>query len=195
MTARRRGATFAALAMLCLAAGVWTGPARAQLVLNAPLERYTIRSFRYSPPAGQGWRSTEMEANGLNFVFAERTVPGAINIRADITLEAFDVPAGSAVPSARALTELARGQQAAERKQSLVSSTEVSTVPGRQGLQTYSLVSKIGEVEIHEVFFVLLSPDRSSYLVAKFATKEPGYRDELYWAQFYGALSSLGSDG
>ena len=40
-----------------------------------------------------------------------------------------------------------------------------------------------------------MTPDRSAYLVAKFTTKEPGHKDQLYWVQFYGALSMLRLSG
>lgn len=183
--------------MACAVTVVLAGVVQAQgpLVLNVPLKSYRVGAFRYSPPTADGWRSSAVEARALGFVFAERTPAGTVNIRASVSIEAFEVPQGAAIGSGRELTEIALDQQTAQRKAALVAVSTVSTVPGRQGFETYTLVSKAGDTELHETFFVLLAPDRLAYLVAKFATQEPTYRDQLYWAQFYGALNSLRLDG
>lgn len=183
------------LAGLGLASVLFAVPVAGQLMLNLPLERYTLEPFVYSPPSAEGWRSTEVGANSLGLVFAERSEPGGVNIRADVAIETFAIPEGGFSGSVRELAGLARQQQAAERQAVLVSSSAVATVPGAGVLETYTLVSVAVGNQLHEVFFVMLAPDRSAYLVAKFTTKEPGYKDQLYWAQFYGALSTLRLSG
>ena len=165
--------------------------AQETMVLTAPPEEYRSGGFAYRPPTGPGWRRLAAAGNGLRLVFAERAGEGAINMRCEFIAEAHPIPDPALVEGAAALAELGRSQQLRERGESLASATPVIALAGGSGFQTYTLVSKLGETEVYESFFVALAPDKSEYWIAKATSKEKDHQRTSYWSDLFGSLASL----
>ncbi len=170
---------------------VSAGDASAQQVLNPLSGDFTVGTFNYSPPISDGWRELSKGPSGLELVYVEGLADGQINSRAHLVLESSKVPENAEAPDPEVLTRLSRDQQIEARKDVLVGKTDISRVPGDADLYRYTLTTRGGEITLIEAFFVLLARDRSEYVVAKLATREPDYEKSPYFPDFYGSLASL----
>jgi hypothetical protein len=174
---------------------VWAGGAAAQgLTMLAPLlPEYRLGQVQYTPPKGDGWRQVEYQPQILRLVYAEDPGGGQISLRAEFVVESHPIPDPSLVADGRDLAERSYQQRLDERQKSgsLVAQSQIALVGERDDLYTYSLVSKISGVDHAEVFYVLLAPDKSSYVAAKLATKDTAYDTTPYYPALFDSLGSL----
>lgn len=63
---------------------------------------------------------------------------------------------------------------------------------GSAGIFTYSLVLRVGDGEAFETFYVLLAPDKSAYVAAKFLSRDADYDEQPYFKPFLQSLATLG---
>jgi len=184
-----------ALAVVIVSVGlvaVGAGSAVAvEQVLSPPSPMYRLGSFVYEPPTAAGWRQLSSSPSTLELVYVEMVSDKQINSRAHVVVEASKVPVGAHVDGPEALARLSRDQQAEARRGSLVKKSGVSRVPGDSGFYAYTIASKLKGVDLMELFYVLLSGDRSEYVVLKLATREPDYKKTPYYIDIYGSLASF----
>jgi hypothetical protein len=127
-------------------------------------------------------------------VYAEQVREGTIETRFGYTMEAHEIPAGVTVADAAALAETSRKQMSEARKADLVAISPIEAVPSIENMYTYRLLvhSPVeGMPDAYEVYYVLMAPDKTQYLVIQCITKSPDYGDQIYFTQFYGSLVSL----
>ena len=53
-----------------------------------------------------------------------------------------------------------------ERGEKLVAFSKIAPIGANDKVLSYALVTRIGDEDLHEVFYVMLAPDKTSYLVA-----------------------------
>jgi hypothetical protein len=190
----------ASLSFVGLQAALWlavaTAPAEAQqmMQLDIPLAEYSLGRFTYAPPKVDGWRQMARLPNTVSLVYAEQIGEEQIETRFGVVFEAHDIPADTKVEGAAALADLSRRQMAEARKADLVGLSPIEAVPSMENLYTYRLLVKSpleGKPNVYEVYYVMMSPDATQYLVAQCITKTEEYANELYFQQFYGSLVSL----
>ncbi|HET9061821.1 MAG TPA: hypothetical protein VFO62_00900 [Candidatus Binatia bacterium] len=160
--------------------------------IYAPVQPlYKIGAFDYRAPTVDGWRQVTSSESGFVLVYAEHVPPDQINTRLQVEAESFAVPDPKMVPGLVWLTEQGQAQQVKERGEKLVAFSKIAPIGANDKVLSYALVTRIGEEELHEIFYVTLAPDKTSYLVAKMTTKEPDYRQQVYLSQFEASLASL----
>lgn len=162
--------------------------------LDQPAKQYTLRRFTYVPPLVDGWRQIANAKDTLTLVYAEQKTPETIETLFGVAMEAHDIPAETRVESAAALADLSRRQMAEARKDDLVATSTIEQVPSIPNMYTYRLLMKApkeGEPDAYEVYYVMMAPDSTQYLVIQCITKTPEYGNELYFNQFYGSLASV----
>jgi hypothetical protein len=152
---------------------------------------YKLGDFDYRAPTADGWRQVTSSASGFVLVYAEEVPPDQINTRIQVEAEAFAVPDPKAIQDLMWLTEQGQAQQVKERGDKLIAFSKIAPVSTNDKVLSYALVTRIGEEDLQESFFVTLAPDKTSYLVAKLTTKEPDYRQQIYFGQFEASLASL----
>ena len=170
------------------------GEAAAQGVsVYAPLApRYQIGDFEYVGPKVDGWRQVTSGESSFILVYAETVEADKINTRAQLNAEAFAIPEGAATGrDTMWLTEQGQAQQVKERGADLVAFSKITPIESNAEILSYSLVSKPGGVELYEVFYVMLAPTKSSYIVAKITTKDTDFRTQPYFGQVEASLASL----
>jgi hypothetical protein len=55
----------------------------------------------------------------------------------------------------------------------------------------YSLVTRAGDKDVYEIFYVQLKPDKTAYLSAKLLTRDVDYDEQPYFKPFLLSLPSL----
>jgi hypothetical protein len=188
---RFRGFALTALALLVAA------PAAAQVQTKyvAPSDGYTIGGFRYAAPTSDGWRQVASGGEALELVYLESLGQDQVNGRAYVAMQAAEIPGDSPVKDLEGLATLSRNQQMEARGDNLVAYSPTALVAGRQDMRTFRLVTSMaGEPDrkLFEVFYVALAPDISQYLVMNFATNDEDYENQLFFAQFFASLASVG---
>lgn len=162
------------------------------MAIYAPvLPLYQIGDFQYRPPMVDGWRQITSTASTLALVYAETVASDQINTRMQVDAEAFAVPDPAMIQDLLWLTEQGQAQQVKERGDTLVAFSKITPVESNKDVQSYALVTRVGSEDFHEIFYVALAPDKTSYLVAKMTTKEPDHRQQIYFKQFEESLASL----
>jgi len=152
---------------------------------------YKIGDFNYRAPDKDGWRQVTSSESSFVLVYAEHAPPDQINTRIQVEAEAFTVPDPSIVRDLIWLAEQGQAQQVKERGDKLIAFSKIVPVASNDKVLSYALVTRIGTEDLQEVFYVTLAPDKSSYLVAKMTTKEPDYREQIYFGQLEESLASL----
>jgi hypothetical protein len=171
-----------------------SGTAAAQAVsMYAPLApKYQIGDFEYQGPKVDGWRQVTTGESSFILVYAETVDQDKINTRAQLNAEAFAIPEGLALNhDTMWLTEQGQAQQVKERGDNLVAFSKIAPVESNPAVMTYSLVSKQAGVELYETFYVMLAPNKTSYIVAKVTTKDTDFRTQPYFGQVEASLASL----
>ena len=153
---------------------------------------YTIGGFSFSPPASDGWRQLTQDREAFRLVYAEDLGEGRINTRMEVTARAFAIPDPDLVSDAATLAQTSQTQQASDRGEGLIAFSRVAQLAGAKHVHWFTLVSKVGDKDLQEAFFVALAPDKSEYFVAKLATTETDYAESPYFKPFVESLSSLG---
>ena len=170
------------------------GTAAAQgLSMYAPLApKYQIGDFEYQAPKVDGWRQVTSGEVSFILVYAEMIEGDKINTRAQVNAEAFAIPENAALGHDTLwLTEQGQAQQVKERGDSLVAFSKIAPVKANADVLSYSLVTKQGDIELFETFYVMLAPNKSSYIVAKVTTKDTDFRTQPYFGQLEESLASL----
>jgi len=172
---------------------VASSPAAAQgmTMLNPIKPSYDVLGFAYKPPVGDGWRELELAANVLRLVYAEETSDGKITMRVEFAAEAHEIPPPSPVSSSRALAKVSFDQRRKERESTLIAESQIELVAGTDDIYTFTFVSRVGENDYIEVFYVNLAPDQSRYLAAKLATKDADYDTQPYYMPLIESLKSI----
>lgn len=152
---------------------------------------YKIGGFDYRAPTVDGWRQVTSSESGFVLVYAEHVPPDQINTRVQVEAESFAVPDPTVVRDLLWLTEQGQAQQVKERGEKLIAFSKIVPVGANDKVLSYALVTRIGQEDLHEIFYVTLAPNKTSYLVAKMTTKEPDYRQQIYFGQFEASLASL----
>lgn len=152
---------------------------------------YKIGDFDYRAPTVDGWRQVTSSESGFVLVYAEHVPPDQINTRVQVEAESFAVPDPAVVRDLLWLTEQGQAQQVKERGEKLIAFSKIVPVGANDKVLSYALVTRIGEEDLQEIFYVTLAPNKTSYLVAKMTTKEPDYRQQIYFGQFEASLASL----
>jgi hypothetical protein len=128
-------------------------------------------------------------------VYAEEVDGGQVNTRAQLNAEAYEIPGGAADGHDTLwLTEQGQAQQVKERGENLVAFSKIAPLASNSGVMSYSLVTKTSGVDMFETFYVMLAPNKASYVVAKILTKDTDFRTQPYFAQLEESLGSLKHD-
>jgi hypothetical protein len=170
-----------------------TAAAQTQVLsVLAPIQpSYKLGDFDYRAPSEDGWRQVTSAPNSFVLVYAETVPPDQINTRIQVDAEAFVVPDPAVIRDLMWLTEQSQAQQVKERGDNLLAFSKIAPIASTDKVLSYALVTRAGDADIHEVFYVTLAPDKTSYLVAKMTTKEQDYRQQVYFGQFEVSLASL----
>ena len=153
---------------------------------------YSLGGFTFKPPTVEGWRQVSADSRGLEFVYAERIDESRLNTKAHIQVRTVDIPPDAQVATVQALAELSRVQQVGALGTFVVEPGKVEPVSGSDQMMTYTIVSRLlGDMKLHDAYFVALAGDKSEYAVVKFQTQENAYKDTLFFAQFFGSIASL----
>ena len=181
------------LAFLTLSIVLPTPTAIAQgMARLMPLQSsYTIGRFQYEPPQGDGWAHVASSHSVFRFIYAEQLGAEAILTRTEIVIESFDIPDPALVADARTLTQLSLNQQAKEREANLVAYSPIESLATEPAVHAFTLVTKTGDKEVFESFFVALAPDKSQYLVGKMTTNEKDFLEAPYYAPLRTSMSAL----
>ena len=175
-----------AVVVVCATAGAQN------VSIYAPIQPlYKLGDFDYRAPSADGWRQVTSSASSFVLVYAETVPPDQINTRIQVEAEAFAVPDTEVVQSLEWLTEQGQAQQVKERGDKLIAFSKIAPVAANDKVLSYALVTRVGNEDLHEVFYTTLAPDKTSYLVAKMTTKEPDHRQQIYFGQFEASLASL----
>jgi hypothetical protein len=185
-----------ALAAFGVIAPVTAPPAAAQDVteLTVPAPEYTLGRFKYQAPRTDGWRQMANVRQSLSLVYATQPAPDKIDTLFGVAMEAHDIPPNVQVPEAAALAETSRKQMAEARKADVKGMSVIEAVPSIENMYTYRFLVKSpieGQPDGYEVYYVLMAPDKSQYLVAQCIAKEQNYGDQIYFNEFYGSLATL----
>jgi len=161
--------------------------------IYAPLApRYQIGEFEYQGPTMDGWRQITSAENSFIIVYAETMGDEKINTRAQVNAEAFAIPGGVAAGRDTLwLTEQGQAQQIKERGENLVAFSKIAPIESNPAVMSYSLVTKAGGEDTFETFYVMLAPDKASYIVARITTKDIDFRTQPYFTQVEASLASL----
>jgi hypothetical protein len=170
-----------------------TAAAQSQVLsVLAPIQPfYKLGDFEYRAPTVDGWRQVTSAENSFVLVYAETVPPDQVNTRIQVDAEAFVVPDPAIIRDLMWLTEQSQAQQVKERGDNLVAFSKIAPVASSDKVMTYALVTRAGNEDVHEIFYVTLAPDKTSYLVAKMTTKEQDYRQQVYFGEFEASLASL----
>lgn len=153
--------------------------------------RYGIGAFEYTPPGGDGWREVQSGPDHFAIVYAEQTGEDTINTRMEFSAQSFPLEDPSIVPDTFRLALASFETRKAERGESLVAHSNVEYLEGTEGILMYSLVTRAGDKDIYEIFYVQLKPDKTAYLSAKFLTRDFDYDQQPYYKPFLMSLPSL----
>jgi hypothetical protein len=178
----------ASLSLVVLAATAFAQPVS---IYGTVQPLYKIGDFDYRAPTVDGWRQVTSSESGFVLVYAEHVPPDQINTRVQVEAESFAVPDPTVVRDLLWLTEQGQAQQVKERGEKLIAFSKIVPVGANDKVMSYALVTRIGEEDLQEIFYVTLAPNKTSYLVAKMTTKEPDYRQQIYFGQFEASLASL----
>jgi hypothetical protein len=189
----------AALAAAFALAAPTAAPAQDMMQLNVPAAEYSLGRFKYVPPKVDGWRQIANMKDALSLVYAEQLPDEKIETKFGVAFEAHDIPEENraAISGAAQLAEMSRAQITEQRKADVVSQDPITQVGNNPNLFTYRLLVHSlmqGEPDTYEVYYVMIAPDKAQYLVVQCITKTPNYQNEVYWAQFFGSLTSLRYD-
>jgi hypothetical protein len=170
-----------------------TALAQGGISMYAPIApKYQLGEFVYKAPTADGWRQVTTAENMFILVYAEQIDEGQINTRVQVNAETYKIPEGAADGRDTLwLTEQGQAQQVKERGENLVAFSKITPVGSNADVLSYSLVTKSGGVDIFETFYVMLAPDKESYLVAKVTTKDIDFRTQPYFSQLEASLASL----
>lgn len=188
-----RFALFASALLLCTSIAP-PEPALAQsvVVYGALQPEYRLGSFRYRPPMKDGWRQVTSEPSAMRLVYVESLGENTLNTRADLVAEAFPVPDPALVPSGLHLTSSGLSQQMEQRGDLLLGYTRISELESELETYSYTLAVKLGEdKKRYETFFVVLSPDKSEYLVAKLTIDEENYENLPFFVDSYDSIKAI----
>jgi hypothetical protein len=178
-------------AVLVVLAVSTTAAAQGVSVYAPVAPQYELGEFEYKAPTEDGWRQVTSSENSFILVYAESIPPNQINTRVQVDAEAFAVPDPAVIQGLMWLTEQGQAQQVKERGENLVAFSKIAPVASNENVLSYALVTRAGSEDLHEVFYVILALDKTSYLVAKLTTKEPDHRQQVYFRQFEESLASL----
>lgn len=188
-------AWIAAAGLVALAAGApATGHGQEMLQLTAPAAEYTLGRFKYNPPQVDGWRQVANLQSSMSLVYAEQKSEDTIDTRFGVAIEVHDIPSTVQVENAAALADLSRRQMSEARKADLVGLSPIAPVASVENLYMYRMLvhSPIkGDPDAYEVYYIMMAPDKTQYLVIQCITKTQDYENELYFNQFFGSLASL----
>ena len=181
------------LPILLVVLGAQPVAAQGGVAMYAPIApKYQLGDFDYHAPTADGWRQVTSAVTSFILVYAEVLDSGQINTRAQVNAEAHAIPEGAAEGRDTLwLTEQGQAQQVKERGENLVAFSKITPVATNPSVLSYSLVTKAGNDEMFETFYVMLAPDKKSYLVAKLTTKDLEFRSQAYFSQLETSLSSL----
>jgi hypothetical protein len=159
----------------------------------APLQsEYKLGDFAYKGPGGDGWRQVETFGNTLILVYAETVDGDQIHTRTQVDMEAFAANPEELRGDVMWLTEQSHAQQVKERSDKLVAFSRIGPVESNPAVMSYALVTRIApDEDMFETFYVALAKDKTSYFVAKLATKDTDYRSQPYFSGFESSLASL----
>ena len=180
----------AVLTALVLALSVAAASAQGISTLTQMPAQYSLEGFEYVPPQGEGWREITSSPSDLHIVYAERVDENAINTRLEFRAHASKVPDGATAPEPFALTMASFQQRKGERGDAVVASSNIEVLADTAGVYTYTLVTRLGDKDVFEVFYVLVAPDRTSYLAAKMLTQDTDYDSQPYFAPFLASLKT-----
>jgi hypothetical protein len=185
-----------ALAAFGVIAPVTARPASAQdmMKLTVPAEEYTLGRFKYKAPKADGWRQMANVQQSLSLIYATQPAPDQIDTIFGVAMEAHDIPPNVEIPEAAALAETSRKQMAEARKADVKGMSVIEAVPSIENMYTYRFLVKSpveGQPDGYEIYYVMMAPDKSQYLVAQCIAKEQNYGDQIYFNQFYGSLATL----
>ncbi len=171
-------------------------PASAQeyMQLNTPAAEYTLGRFKYKAPQTDGWRQMANIQTSLSLVYALQPEPDKIDTVFGVVMEAHDIPPEATVEGAAALAAASANQMAEARKDALVARSPIEAVPGIEHTYTYRLLvhSPVeGQPDGYEIYYVMMAPDKSQYLVIQCIAKNQDYGNQLYFTEFFGSLASL----
>ena len=160
--------------------------------IYAPVQpQYKLGDFDYRAPSADGWRQVTSAPDSFVLVYAESVTAEQVNTRVQVEAQAFAVPDPKIVQDVMWLTEQGQSQQVKERGDQLVAFSKIAAVASNEKVMSYSLVTHIGDQDMYEIFYTIVAPDKTSYLVAKLTTKEPDHREQIYFSQFEASLASL----
>ncbi len=181
-----------AAAAVCWLLAAPQAMAQGTSVLHSVAETYEISKFHYNAPQFDGWRQID-SGDALLLVYAEQVDDVAIRTRCSVVMRAYEIEDPREVKDAEWLAQISRIQQLETRAEHVVSDTPVERVSADSGLYRFKIVSKEDSTPDgrHELFYVVLAPDKSEYVVVHFVSEESGFDGELYFQQFYGSLASL----
>ena len=153
--------------------------------------QYGIGSFEYTPPSGDGWREVQSGPDHFTIVYAEQTGDDTINTRMEFSAQSFALDDPEVVPDTFRLALASFETRKAERGESLVAHSKVEYLEGTEGILMYSLVTRAGDKDIYEIFYVQLKPDKTAYMSAKFLTRDIDYDQQPYYKPFLLSLPSF----
>ncbi|MBI5506926.1 MAG: hypothetical protein HY899_19235 [Deltaproteobacteria bacterium] len=181
---------------LALAAGPSVAPAFAQDMaqLDPLAKNYTLGGFRYEGPDADGWRQVANAADSLQLVYVEQLEEGKFNTRCHVIIEIDNVAPEFGKPEAAGLAEAGRRQQMEKAKDKLAAVSPIAAVPGVVDTYTYRFLvhgpADLGK-DFYQVYYVVLSPDKSQYVVMQVNVLDQDYENQLYFQQFYATLAKL----
>jgi len=153
--------------------------------------QYGIGAFEYTPPSGDGWREVQSGPDHFTIVYAEQSGEDTINTRMEFSAHSFPLDDPSVVPDTYRLALASFETRKAERGESLVAHSNVEYLAGTEGILMYSLVTRAGDKDVYEIFYVQLKPDKTAYLSAKLLTRDVDYDEQPYFKPFLLSLPSL----
>lgn len=170
-----------------------TGAAAQGMAVYAPVSpQYSLGNFEYSAPQTDGWRQVSSDHSVLRLVYAELLSEDLLNTRADVVLEAFEIPDPALVTTGLALAQSALAQQVDKRKETMIGYTRVATV--ESGVETYAftIASRLPDEKTRfETFFVSLAADKSQYLAAKLTIDEDKYEETPFYLSIVESYKDL----
>jgi hypothetical protein len=191
-------AAFAIVTTILGGSGAPASLADDTMQLNVPAPEYTLGRFKYNAPRTDGWRQLANVKDTLSLVYANQPEPDKIETVFGVAIEVHEIPPGTDVKDAAALTALSANQMAEARKEDLVARSPIEAVPTLDNIYTYRLLVHApvkDQPDAYEVYYVALAPDKSQYVVIQCITKTPDYANELYFTELYGSLATLKYQG
>ena len=163
----------------------------------APMQpTYRIGGFNYSAPGADGFRQVAAASSGFRIVYAVQHPDERIETLADIVAEAFAISDAERqfVGDVATLAEVSERQQVAEREGRVKAFSRVAPVETASDVYSFTIVTKLDERDLFEVFFLGLARDKSEYFIAKMSTTETDHAESDYFGAFVSSLASLRHD-